>query len=66
MNKQTLYPAFIVCLLLPSAAVLLAGNPAARPAGDDLSPAKGWKTARLLRGYPLMRGGFEVFQLGLI
>jgi CubicO group peptidase (beta-lactamase class C family) len=45
MNKQTLYPAFIVCLLLTSAAVLLAGNPTARPAGDDLWPTKGWATA---------------------
>src|ERR1700691_5255282 len=45
MNKQTLFPAFIACLLLASAAVLLAGGPAARPAGNDLWPTKGWATA---------------------
>src|SRR5258708_26012939 len=43
MNKQILFPVFIVCLLLGSAAVLLAG--AARPAGDELWPTKGWATA---------------------
>ena len=45
MSKQTLYLAFIACVLLASAAVLLAGGPAARPAGDDLWPTKGWATA---------------------
>src|SRR6202161_2781685 len=45
MNKQTLFPAFIACLLLASAAVLLPGGPAARPAGNDLWPTKGWATA---------------------
>ena len=45
MNKQTLFPTFIVCLLLASAAVLLASAPAARPPGDDLWPTKGWATA---------------------
>jgi CubicO group peptidase (beta-lactamase class C family) len=45
MNKPTLFPAFIACLLLASAAVLLARVPAARPAGDDLWPTKGWATA---------------------
>jgi CubicO group peptidase (beta-lactamase class C family) len=45
MNKQTLFPASIVCLLLASAAVLLARDPAARPASDDLWPTKGWATA---------------------
>src|ERR1700683_5083984 len=45
MNKLILVPAFIGCLLLASAAVLLAGDPAARSAGDDLWPTKGWATA---------------------
>jgi CubicO group peptidase (beta-lactamase class C family) len=45
MNKQILFPVFIMCLLLASAAVLLARDPAARPAGDDLWPTKGWATA---------------------
>jgi CubicO group peptidase (beta-lactamase class C family) len=45
MNKLKLFSAFIVCLLLASAAVLIAGDPAARPAGDDLWPTKGWATA---------------------
>jgi hypothetical protein len=45
MNKQTPFPAFIVCLLLASAAVLLASDPGARPASDDLWPTKGWATA---------------------
>lgn len=47
MNKQTLFSAFIACLLLASAVVLLAGGPAARPARDDLWPTKGWATASL-------------------
>ncbi len=45
MNKLKLFSAFIVCLLLASAAVLLAGDPAGRPAGDELWPTKGWATA---------------------
>ena len=45
MNKLKLFSAFIVCLLLVSAAVLLAGDLAARPAGDDLWPTRGWATA---------------------
>src|SRR5277367_3409560 len=50
MNKQTPFPAIIVWLLLASAAVLLASDPAARPAADhlwpdDLWPTRGWATA---------------------
>jgi CubicO group peptidase (beta-lactamase class C family) len=45
MNKLKLFSAFIVCLLLASAAVLLAGDPPAGPASDDLWPTKGWSTA---------------------
>src|SRR5215472_4010885 len=45
MNKQTLFLAFLVCLLLASAAVLLASDPAAGPAGDDLWPTKAWAAA---------------------
>src|SRR4029077_11259419 len=45
MKTQTLFVAFIVCLLLASAAVLLARDPAVAPAGDDLWPTKGWATA---------------------
>src|ERR1700722_20355475 len=45
MNNQPLFLAFIVCLLLASAAILLAGDPAAAPAGEDLWPTKGWATA---------------------
>jgi CubicO group peptidase (beta-lactamase class C family) len=45
MNKLKLFSAFIVCLLFASAAVLIAGDPAARPAGDDLWPTKGWAAA---------------------
>ena len=45
MNRPTLFAAFIVCLLLISAAVLLARNSAALPVGDDLWPTKGWATA---------------------
>jgi CubicO group peptidase (beta-lactamase class C family) len=45
MNKQTLFPAFIVCLLLVSAAALLASDSAARATGDDLWPTKGWAAA---------------------
>src|SRR6201987_360711 len=44
MNKQTLFPAFIVSLLLASAAGLLASDPIPS-AGDDLWPTKGWATA---------------------
>ena len=45
MNKQSRFPAITVCLLLASAAVLLASDRAIRPAGDDLWPTKGWETA---------------------
>ena len=45
MNKQKHFPAFTVCLLLASAAVLLAGGPVARPAADDPWPTKDWATA---------------------
>src|SRR5271156_2327576 len=45
MNKPTLIPAFIACVLLASADVLLGSNPVARPASDDLWPTKGWATA---------------------
>ena len=45
MKKLKLVSAFIVCLLLASAAVLFAGDPVARPAGDELWPTKGWATA---------------------
>jgi CubicO group peptidase (beta-lactamase class C family) len=45
MNKHTLFPAFIVCLLIASAGVLLADDPAAPPAVDDLWPTKGWAIA---------------------
>src|ERR1700747_3097238 len=45
MNKVKLFSAFIVCLLLVSAAVLPTGDLSARPAGDDLWPTKGWATA---------------------
>jgi len=45
MNKLKPFSAFLVCLLLASAAVLLNGDLAARPAGDDLWPTKGWATA---------------------
>src|ERR1700721_2479186 len=45
MNKLNLFSAFIVCLLLGSAGVLLAADPTARPADDDLWPTKGWATA---------------------
>lgn len=45
MNKPTVFPAFILCLLLAFAAVLLAGGPASPPAGNDLWPTKGWATA---------------------
>jgi hypothetical protein len=45
MNKQPLFLAFLVYLLLASAAVLLASDPAAGPAADDLWPTKGWATA---------------------
>ena len=45
MNKLNLFSAFIVCLLLASAAILLAGAPAGRLAGDELWPTRGWATA---------------------
>lgn len=45
MKKLTLFPVFIVCLLVAAAAVLLAGGTATRPAGDDVWPTKGWATA---------------------
>jgi hypothetical protein len=45
MNKQTLFSAFIVSLVLASAAVLLAGELVVRPVEDDLWPTKGWATA---------------------
>jgi CubicO group peptidase (beta-lactamase class C family) len=45
MNKLKLFSAFIVCLLFASTAVLIAGDPPARPASDDLWPTKGWATA---------------------
>ena len=45
MNKLNLFPAFIVCLLLASAAVLFPGDSAGRAAGEDLWPTKGWATA---------------------
>ena len=45
MNKLNLFPAFLVCLLLAPAAVLLAGTPVARPADDDWWPTKDWATA---------------------
>jgi CubicO group peptidase (beta-lactamase class C family) len=45
MNKQTLFPVFIVCLLMASSAILLASGRIARPAADELWPTKGWATA---------------------
>ena len=45
MNKQTLFAARALCLLLISAAVLLAGGTVARLAGDELWPTEGWATA---------------------
>ena len=45
MNKQASATAFVVCLVSVSSAVLLASAPAARPAGGDLWPTKGWSTA---------------------
>jgi CubicO group peptidase (beta-lactamase class C family) len=45
MKKLTLFPVFIVCLLVASVAVLLTGSTAPRIAGDDLWPTKGWATA---------------------
>ena len=45
MNKPTLFPAFIVCLLFAFTAILLASDHAARPAAGDLWPTKGWATA---------------------
>ena len=42
MNKQTVFPAPIACVLLVFAAVLLASDPTARPAGADLWPTNGW------------------------
>jgi CubicO group peptidase (beta-lactamase class C family) len=45
MNKQTLFLAFIMCLLLSAATILPANDLGARAAGDDLWPTKGWATA---------------------
>jgi hypothetical protein len=45
MKKRSPFPAFIVCLLLASAAVPPANDSGVRPAGDDLWPTKGWATA---------------------
>ena len=45
MDKQTLFPASVVCLLLISASVLLAGRPGTPPAPGDPWPTKGWVTA---------------------
>jgi hypothetical protein len=45
MNKQTLFPVFIVCLLMASSVILLASGRIARPAADELWPTKGWATA---------------------
>ena len=45
MNKQTLFAARALCLLVISAAVLLAGGTVARLAGDELWPTEGWATA---------------------
>ena len=45
MKRLTLFPTFIVCLLLASAAVLIADSTPARPAGDDVWPTKGWTSA---------------------
>ena len=45
MHKRTLFAAFIACLLLASAAVLLSGQLAAPPATRDLWPTKGWTPA---------------------
>jgi len=45
MYKKTLFPAFIVYLLFAFAAVLLASDPTASPAIEDLWPTKGWPTA---------------------
>jgi CubicO group peptidase (beta-lactamase class C family) len=45
MNKQTVFPAPIACVLLASAAFLLASDPAARPAGADSWPTNGWPIA---------------------
>ena len=44
MNKLNLFLAFLVCLLLASAAVLFPGDSAGRAAGEDLWPTKGWAT----------------------
>ncbi len=45
MNKQASAITFVVCLVSVSSAVLLASALAARPAGSDLWPTKGWGTA---------------------
>jgi CubicO group peptidase (beta-lactamase class C family) len=45
MHKRTLFAAFIACLLLASAAVLLSGQLAAPPATRDLWPTKSWTLA---------------------
>ncbi len=45
MNKQSLIPALIACLILACAAVLFASQRAAIAARDDLWPTNGWATA---------------------
>ena len=45
MIKLSLFLVFIICLLVTSAGVLLASDPVASVARDDLWPAKGWATA---------------------
>jgi CubicO group peptidase (beta-lactamase class C family) len=45
MNKRTVFTAFIVCLVLASAAVLLGSHHAAAPATEALWPTKDWPTS---------------------
>ncbi len=45
MNKQAVCAAVALYILLPSSIVVLASEPVARAAGDDLWPANGWATA---------------------
>ena len=45
MIKLSLFLVFIICLLVTSAGVLLASDPVASVARDDLWPTKGWATA---------------------